>query len=631
MQRANLKSWLSGIGGLALLLAVLFMVNALCAGLRVRADLTEDRLYTLSRGTRSLLDDLSRPVTLKFYFSRSNEEMPIPVKQYARRIADLLEEYAAVGSDRVVLEQYDPRPDSSEEEWAQRYGLEAQGMGMLGGNGRLYLGLVAVSGDNEAVLPFMVPTMEPRLEYLITSLIHEVTKATTPTVGLISSLPVTGSPSNPYMGQQGSAPWAFIEQIRRQYKLREIPPDAAVIPADIESLVVMHPKDLSPSLLYALDQFMLRGGRMLVLVDPLCLAEQESNPSMQPQMAMVQSGSDLNRLTKAWGYTMPPGQVAADLAAATPVSMGAGRAEALPAWLTLRGDQIEQDDIVSASLEMLMLPFAGYFEGEPQEGLTAARLLATSPETYAVGTYQAMSPTLDESAENIGAVPLALRLHGEFPGAFPDGPPAGGEQDEQEPAAVPGGHLTSARAAGTAVLVSDCDLLFDRFCVEQMNFFGESLAQPMNDNLNLALNAVEQLSGNEALIGLRSRGTFDRPFDRVLALQQQAQARWQAEEQKLLQRLQETQQRLSQLQQAQRAEDQQYILSEEQQREIEAFREQKFETQQQLKEVRRRLRRDIERLGVRVKVINMALVPALVALFGILYGWRRRRRASGGS
>jgi len=623
----NARTWFSSLGnaaGVFVVLGILIAINVIASGIRLRKDMTEERLYTLSAGTLGLLGGLEEPVTLKMYYSKRDEAVPIPLKQYGQRVLDLLREYEAGSGGRVTLQVYDPEPDSEEEEWAQRYGVAGQPLDPLGGGPLLYFGLVGISGTREASIPFLAPSAEPQLEYLVTRLIYEVTRSSKPKVGVMSSLPVMGAPRSPFGPSRGPETWAVIDELRKQYELEQLGTDTGSIPEDLEVLLVIHPKNLAEPTLYALDQFVLRGGHLLAFVDPLCIAEQD----IQGQMSetLFDAASDLNRLTEAWGFSMASGEVAADQTAASVISFSAGNAERTPAWLSLREDHIDRDEVATSWLDFVMLPFAGPFKGEAKEGLTASRLLFTSEDGGVVDSFQAVNlgGNVTQSLRKQGSQPLGLRLTGTFHTAFPEGKPAAAEEAAPSPAPVAGEHLAESRQPGVVILVGDADLLYDRFSVRKLNLFGQTLVEPSNDNLAFVLNMVEQLAGSEALIGLRSRGTFARPFDRVLALERQAQDKWKAEELKLQQKLQDTQRRISEIEAA-KSQDQKFILSPEQKAEIDAFRQERFETQQQLKDVRKNLRKDIETLGTKVKAINMALVPSLVALFGIVRIWRRRR------
>jgi ABC-type uncharacterized transport system involved in gliding motility auxiliary subunit len=636
MNRNKLISSLGSVTGVFVVLGIVILVNILVSRLpSMRMDLTAERLYTLSTNTKSMLGDLERDVALKFYFSRSARSTPIPIKQYAQRIQDLLGEYETHGRGRIRLEVLDPEPDSDEEEWAQKYGLQAQGLGPFGGES-FYLGVAAVAGTREAAIPFLAPSAEPQLEYLLTRLIHEVSQTERPTIGLMTSLPVMGTPQMPFRQPQGpqAAKWAVIADIERLYAVREVSPTVEEIPADLETLLVLHPKDLSEKTLFALDQFVLRGGRLLAFMDAMALAEQETQ--QQPnQFGGMGTGSDLNRLTQAWGLEMRPGKLLGDPAAATTISRGAaGGGEESIAWLSLRGERVNREDVATASLEFVMMPFAGALSGEPAEGLSMTPLVSPSDDAGLLDTFAAMGPSsaARKDLERESGLLLGVRLQGNFKTAFPDGPPEdaapeedgdeAGETEEETPA-----YLTESDGRGAVILVSDVDMLYDRFAVRTMSFLGQTMMQPVNDNLNFALNLIEQMAGSEALIGLRSRGTYERPFTKVLQLQQEAQDRYQDEELSLQEELQEAQSRINELQAA-KDQDQRFILSPAQADEIEKFNEKVFETRQKLKEVRKNLRKDIEALGLKLKFINIAAVPLAIAGFGIVRGLRRRQRAS---
>jgi ABC-type uncharacterized transport system involved in gliding motility auxiliary subunit len=606
-------SKMTGLAGVLLLLGILIAFNAVLRPVRMRMDVTEDSLYTLSDGTQQLLNGLDRDVTLKFYFSKSNSRVAVPMKHFAARVRDLLKEYESRSGGYLVVEEYDPRPDSDEEEWAQRYGLQPQTLDMFGMDGGLYFGIVAVSGNREAALPMLAQSIEPRLEYLLTRMVSEVTSEKSARVGIMSALPVSGpAMMNPMTARTGGGrAWAVISEIERQYDVETIDMTSTNIPADIDTLMVIHPAGIEEGALQAIDQFVLRGGRLLAFTDPMCITAQESaNPQMmQMGMPPPQPASDLNRLTSAWGVEMTDGRLAADESAASLLNAGGGMAQRNATWLSLRGPHINREDVATGSLSDLMLPFAGGFEVSASNGVEVAELLFTAEDGFTADTAAARSGDIDIPAVT-RSIPLALRLTGTFQTAFPD-------RDQG---------LKESEKPGIVILVSDVDMLADRIATDRMNFLGQTIVQPRNDNLTFAVNMVEQLCGSEVLIGLRSRSAFDRPFDRVIELEKEAAFKWEAEEERLNRQLQATQEKLAQLQQT-RDDGQQMFLTPQQEDEVKRFREKVFQTRQSLKEVRKNLRRDIEMLGVRLKVLNILGVPLLVAAFGIGRGlWIRKTR-----
>ena len=623
MKKTNLKI-VGGTAGILILLGILIAFNAVLSPVHLRKDVTQDKLYTLSDGTKGLLGELDRDVTLKFYFSKSNERLPVPLKNFANRVRDLLAEYESRAGGHLAVEEFDPKPDSDAEEWAQRYGLKGQALDMFGADGDLYFGIVAVSGNHETAIPMLSADSEPQLEYMLTRMISEVSREKTAQVGLMSALPVQGGGGSPY-SNRGQTGWATVSELSRQANVQSIAMDAESIPGDIDTLLVIHPAGISDRTLYALDQFVLRGGRLMAFVDPMCLSAQASvSPQMQQYgMPPPQESSDLNKLTQAWGIEMPAGKLAADETAAAMLNAGNGRAQRNAAWLLLRPANINHDEVATSSLSNVMLPFAGAFKGKPVDGLHMTELLHTAQDGFLTDVYAARGGEIKIPAEKED-LPLAIRLQGDFKTAFPDGKPIGESNTNQTVVAEQG--LKESRKPGVVVLVADVDLLADRFALKSVNVFGQQIQQPLNDNMAFALNLTEQLTGSEALIDLRSRGSFDRPFDKVVDLEKQAQVKWQAQEGRLNEKLQAAQARIQSLQQT-KANVQQQILTSGQTEEIKKFREQAFQTQKALKEVRKNLRRDIESLGLRLKMLNIAAVPLLVALFGILRGlWIKKTR-----
>lgn len=610
----------SGITGAVVILGILVAVNVLVSQTRIRADLTGEKLYTLSSGTRALLGGLTRDVTLKLYYSKSAEGLPMPLKQYAQRIIDMLREYELHSGGHVVLEIHDPEPDSTDEEWARRYGIAGQSLNPLSDE-RIYLGLVAVSGTKEAAIPFFAPSLEPQLEYLLTRLVSETTTTTKPRIGILSGLPIEGAPSMPYARSSRPESWAFLDELRKQFDVVRLPPDTTDIPEGIGTLMVIHPRDFPDNLLFAIDQFVLRGGRLIAFVDPVCLSDQEMME--QSYGGMGQNSSDLNRFAGVWGYAMDRTRVVADLKSATMLRNASGQAERNPGWLSLRGENMNQGEISSSSLEFIMLPFAGAFTGSAPAGVTSQPLFTATPGSGFASAFEVtLGGRVSKIEPSTNAPVMALKLSGSFKTAFPEGRPTNTESMAKADAAPA---LKESTKDGVVVLVGDADMLADPYAVRRMNFLGQSFAELANDNLNFVANLVEQLGGSDYLISLRSRGSFERPFERVLALEAKAQERWKAEEEKLQAQLRGSRERLAELEK-QKDPSQKLLVSEDQMAEINKFRQQQFETSRQLREVRRNLRADIEALGVKLKIINIALMPGLVAAFGIVRGINRRRR-----
>ena len=627
----------TGVAGLVLLLVIIGAANLIISNLRLRMDLTAEKLYTLSQGSKQILGKLDNDVTLKFYFSASSPEMPMGLKTYANQVQDLLKEYEIAGKGRVILEAYDPKPDSDAEEWAQRYGIEPQQVNPFGQP--VSLGLVAVCGSQEQVIPGFNPRTEATLEYDITRLITRAAWPEKPVVGVLSSLRVLGEQPNPMMmmqrrQQQQDQGWIAFRELRKDYTVREVPADTGEIDGDIKTLVVLHPKDLTDKTLFAIDQFVLRGGRLIACVDPFSVADMQANGQQQNPMMMQMGGgaqagpSTLGKLFDAWGITFDTSKIVADIDASTKLNSGNGRIEDNPAFLSLGKDNMAKEDLLTSQLAtQVMLPFAGALSASTPKELTFTPLITSSKENACL--VDQMNAQFGMSAMRAQLKPdgvqrtLAGRLQGTFKTAFPYGVDSNGVANAAAAADAANDQLTSGN--GTVMIFADSDFLNDPFCVQVQNTFFGTMIQPINDNLTLFGNTVEQFAGREELIGVRSRGQFSRPFVKVDKLETEAMKRWQAEEERLQQALNETRQRLAELQQNKTG-NERLILSKEQQAELAQFKKTQADTNKQLKDVRKNLTRDIESLGLRLKVINIALIPLLVIGFGLIRGTRRKKR-----
>ena len=618
-----------GAAGLVLLAAIVVAADVILANLPLRADLTAERFYTLSDGSKAVLSKLEQDVTLKYYVSSSSADMPMQLKTYAARVQNLLKEYERAAGGHVVLEAYDPKPDSDAEEWAQRYGIEPQTVNPFGSP--IYFGVVAVCGDNEQTLAQLSPRTESTLEYDVTRLVTRVAWPEKPVVGVMTSLldVLGGGQMNPMMMQMGQRPpegWAAFAELGKDYEVRTVATDVASIDDDVKTLVLLHAKDLNEKTLFAIDQFVIRGGRLIACVDPFSamdmLAQRQQQNPMMMQMGGQDGPSTLGKLFDAWGVTFDTSKVVADLAAATKLNTGNGRAEENPAFLSLGAKNMAKGDLLVSGLTQVMFPFAGSFSFAKKDGLSFEPLVLSSAEDACLVDRQSaqfgMGAMRKELKPSGAQYTLAARLSGTFKTAFPKGP----DYVEGSTNAVP---KVTAEGKGSVVLFGDSDFLADDFCVQVMNTIFGPIAQPVNDNLVLFSNVIEQYAGREELIGVRSRGPSNRPFAKVDALEAKAMAKWQAKQEAFEQELQETQQRLMALQK-QKTGNERLILSKEQQEEIDKLRKAQADTRRQLKNVRKELTGDIDRLGLTLKVINICLVPLLVVLFGILHGLRRRKR-----
>jgi ABC-type uncharacterized transport system involved in gliding motility auxiliary subunit len=611
------------VGGAVLVLVIVVAINILVSRTTLRWDATADGLYSLSQGTRTILAELDQDVAFKVFYSRHVVNVPAQIKTFAQRMIDFLSEYEQHAKGRISVEIIDPKPDSEEEEWAIKYGMK--GLSLPTGE-PLYLGLVAVAADQEETIPFLDPTREMRLEYDLTRMITRLMTPDRMKIGIFSSLPVFGAAAmNMVMGggRPDMEPWFFIQELGKSYDLIDIAGDADRIDPTVDLLVLFHPRNMSDTLAFAVDQFILGGGNAIVFADPLSLMD---DPRMGP------GGSVPKTLFEAWGITMDAGQAIADYNYATRLRAQDNQVETNPMWLSTQPGAFNTDNLITANLESMLLPVAGAIEVLPDSPVAIEPLILSSPNNQMVDAASHMMDVeiLRRDFSPSGVVRnLAVHLSGRFPTAFPEGRPvvdsAAGPTDSETDAAESDRPLKEGTAASVIVVVADSDLLYDGYYLSQQNLLGYTISNIFNDNLNFLLNACEMLTGNPALIGIRSRGTVERPFTRVQALELKAQDRWLSQEQALVRQVEETNATLRLLEQQKDA-SQRAILSEEQEQEIARFQEEKLRINRELKTVRRNLRAEIEQLGAVVKFLNIFFIPLLIGIGGVLFAIVRRRK-----
>ncbi len=595
--------------GLAVLLGLFFAINLFAGTVfrSVRLDLTEGGLYTLSDGTKNILRNLDEPIHLRFYFSqRLANDLP-DIKSYGDRVRELLEEYAAHSNGKVELEVIDPDPFSEEEDRAVAFGLQGAPANATGDP--LYFGLAGTnSTDQEEVIPFFQVRREEFLEYDITKLIHNLSNPEKTVVGVLSSLPIMGAAPNPMNPRASAQPWFIIDNLRQLFEVKEIPASATELPEDLGVLVVIHPKGLDDQLLYSIDQFVLGGGHMVAFVDPHCEADEPPTDPRNPMASMgADRSSDFGPLLKAWGVEMSKDAIVVDRLNAQRVGYQ-GKPVDYVAWLGLRQDACSQDDPITSELAHLNFATAGKLAALEDATTTFTPVIHTSAEATTVPTREISfmpdpNRLLREYQPGSEPLTLAARVSGTAQSAYPTVP----EGVEAE------NHIDSGEIQ--ILLVADADMLADRWWVDVQNFFGRRIAVPNANNADLLVNAVDNLSGSNDLISLRSRSTYNRPFDKVIELRRSAEARFRAEEQSLESKLQETERRISELQQQKNDPTSKVILTPEQRNEINRFRQEQVETRKRLRDVRHQLAKEIERLGMWLKLINIALIPLCLIIF----------------
>src|SRR4051812_29583911 len=539
--------------GLVALVLVLVALNYLISRVPARLDLTEGNLYTLSDGTKKILRNLQAPVKVKLYMSQG-EGVPVPLRSFAQRVEDLVREFKSVAGANLLIERYNPRPDSEEEDAAQLDGIDSQ---QLVTGEQFYLGATVSQLERKQTLASISPQRERLLEYDLVRAVARVATTERPRIGLMAGLPVLGEKFNPFT-RQASEPWVLATELKREFEVKEVPLSAKEIGKDLNVLLLIHPRDMQPEQEYALDQFVLRGGKLIVFVDPYAYFDQ--TPTM-PGMPPMPSSSDLPLLFKAWGIGYEPGKVISDV-----VFGSGGGARYTPTVLSLNRTALSRDDVVTGSIETLLYAFGGAFQVKPVDGLKVTELVHSSPNSMLVETGEA-TKSGDQATRSFKPsgkpLPLAVRLTGKFKTAFPDGLSIDKKPQPNTPA------LRESTAENSVILVADVDMLADGAAVDVQEMFGRKIVVPSNGNLAFALGMVEQFAAGNELISLRSRATAFRPLTVVRELEAQAQQQYFGKIQALEDELQKTNAKLQELQKAQGGAKGGQILTAEQQAELE--------------------------------------------------------------
>jgi ABC-type uncharacterized transport system involved in gliding motility auxiliary subunit len=605
---------------------VLFLAINVLAGALLKAsrlDLTEDRLFTLAEGTKEVLRSIEEPIDLRFYYSERLDELGPYFASYANRVDELLAEYQRLSNGKIRVERLDPQPFSPEEDLAVAEGL--QGLPAHDDGTQAYFGLSGRnSTDDDEVVAYLAPERGDFLEYDLTRMIYDLSHPEKPVVAVLGDLPLLGNQQNPFNRFEQGKPWLVLDAMFQFFDVRFLGGDHNQIDDDVEILMLAQPEQLDKASLYAIDQFVMRGGRVLAFVDPFAEVMASANPAANPDASAIDA---LAPLLAAWGVAIEPHKVVGDAAAAQRVNAVVNGREAvvqyLP-WLALGEGNLAQDDIVTADLGRITMNSAGAIRRTESATTTLEPLIVSSPQVMPIDDARLrMMPDpaglIADFAPTGEPMTLAARVTGPVASAFPDGPPEGVEAPAQ-------GHLAQASSPLNLILVADADLLSDQTWVRQQSLLGREILVPLANNGDLALNALENLGGSQALIGLRGRGLDVRPFEVVEAMTQDAEIRFRAKEQELLGKIAATQDKIEALQQEEQTSG--VILTAEQQAEIDDFRAEMIGLRQELRGVQRSLRRDVETLSTWVKALNIWAVPILVALFAIGLAAVRKIRAA---
>jgi len=601
---------------------------------RVTIDLTQEKLYTLSDGTKSVLRNMREPVTLRLFMSDELLDTSPGLKDYARQVRELLARYVELSNGRIKLEIIRPEPFSPEEDRAVGLGLQGIPITQAGNLG--YFGLAGTNTtDDVDTIPFLTRQREPFLEYDLSRMVQNLANPKKKKVGFVSSLPIESDPLKRYR------PWEVLKQLREAFDVEKITLENPV-PEDIDLLLVIHPREMDEVDRYFIDQHIMRGGKTIIFVDPFSeIATQGNRMNRQPP----DDGSDLSKLFKSYGIEYDKSKVLGDRLGAQRVNAGRdalGRPIITDfiAWVTLRDDRINRDDVVSGQLEQITVASSGTLGLASGSALKMTPLLTSSNEAMQIGVgSMKRDPEPAKLLKNFKAAgkkfAVAARFTGMLESAFPDGKPKDKIREEIRAAQIKKGeevvddlpHVAKSQTGANILIVADTDMLADGSWVRTQNFFGRQMTVPFADNADFLFNAVDTFTGAADLIGLRSRGVSGRPFHKVDEMKRAAELRYRAKEQGLLEKLTEIENKLKELQTKETEAGTTVILTDEQKTAIEKFRRESVTIRKELRSVQHALREDIDKLEAWLKVINIGLIPAIVVVFAVLLGLFRRGRS----
>ena len=633
---ADSRSLAFGALALAVVLFLSIIVFSESVIKGVRLDLTEKSLFTLSDGTKKTLSSLDEEITLRFFSTRKLVETTPGLTAYGARVQELLERYASLAGGKIRLELVDPEPYSPEEDRAVGFGLTGIPITEAGDLG--YFGIAATnSTDDTDVLAFLTPQRERFLEYDLTRMIHNLGNPKKKVIALVSGIPVDSDPLKQYK------PWAVIDNLKQFFEVRAqgLTPK---LTDDVDLVMVIHPFGLSEESRYQIDQFVLRGGGAVVFVDPHAEEGARSNAALRLPPGV---GSDLPELLKAWGLTYDRDKVLGDLVAGTQVQAGVdsfGRPiiTRYVGWTSYGPENIDTGDVIASELSRITFATPGFFE-KTEGATTQIEPLIWSSKSS--GPFDAESVRRNpQPAEILRAFKpqdrsytIAARISGKVKSAFPDGPPKSDDKDEKDAAdkkdgPAPKPHLAESEGDINVVAVADTDILADAFWLRSQDLFGQQVIVPIAHNADLVVNAADNMAGSSALISLRGRGLSTRPFDVVESIQREAEDKYRAQERALAKELEEVEKKLKEIETIQKAAGA-AVMSEEQDEEVRKFRARVIEIRKELRSVQLNLRRDIDQLGSDLKLLNIAAVPAAIAIFavGISMVRRNRTRARAGT
>jgi ABC-type uncharacterized transport system involved in gliding motility auxiliary subunit len=625
-------------GRIALIAAVLGAIIFVCLNIvsaqifhNARIDLTEQHLYSLSQGTRTLLGELREPVRFRLFMSSGLTKQAPQLAAFSARVRSLLDSYVASAKGNIILEVIDPKPFSEEEDRAVAFGID--GFNGAGGE-RLFFGLAATnSTTGRSTIGVFSPDREAFLEYDLTRLVSDLGRRGKPVVALYDGLGLGGNPMMRQPEQQ------TLAQMKQFFDVKPVSGEFGDLPGDARVLMIVHPQNMSDKALYAIDQWVMAGKPAMVFVDPY--AENQAGPRGMPPPNPT---SNLEQLFNAWGVKFDTKRAVGDPDYALQTERNVGgrpvAAQNLP-WMAFRGDALAHNEAILAQLSAVVMTTAGAFETTKDSAkltplIQASKAAVTldaalagdrngDPRRFLVGLTKAPKPPV-----------MAARLTGTLDSAFPDGlkKEEAKKDDEKDEAKKDEAKKDDAKAADTTIkksakpanviLVGDADMLMDRNWVQVHNLLGQQVAQAFANNGDFVINAIEQMAGGAALADLRGRGVSWRPFELIEKMRAEADNRYRAKEQELTNQLKETEQKLTQLPKV--AEGSNEVMTAEQAKTIQGFRNQVLAIRSQLRDVQFALSRDVDNLKNLITALNVGAVPVAVGIIALAFGLRRPRR-----
>ena len=592
----------------------------------LRFDLTEFNIYTLSDGTKSILQSINEPLNFKLFYTKQIGDINPVYQNYYDRVKEILGQYVLLSNNKIKLKIFNPKPFSNEEDKAVEYGL--QGVEIIAGVYG-YFGLIATnSTDDEEKIIFFQPDRTPFLEYDLSKIVTNLANPNRRIVGLYTDLPMFGT-FNPLAKTQDAAaapPWAVYNQMKEFFEVKRIHEKTSSLPEGLELLMLVHPKKIPERLLYMIDQFVLKGGKLLVFIDPN--SETESFSPNTNQVKEGDNNSDLKELLDKWGVELVENKVVGDLLSARRVQIGASDQPSVTdyiAWLDIKKDHMDDTHQATSKVQRLTFATSGFLKNnEKNNNISFRRLVWSTTQSMQIDVADVKftpNPTnlLRNFVPSNEELTLAAEIKGNFSSNFPDGPPDTNIKNDFDK----NKHINESIKPTTLVILADTDMLYDEYWLKYEQS-GEVI--PIANNADFTVNLLEYLNGTEDLIGLRGKGVSSLPFVKVEKIQKEAEQKFRSKEQELLEKLNNYQSKLENIQKGSVEDGGKTLLTEKETLEIDKFREEMIFVRSELRKVQNALRKDIEKLDSILKFFNIFFVPILLIIISLVLGFIGRRK-----